>query len=160
MTHIPPSNEPPPLKGWEKVFIGFVAAAVLTAAVFVVKFIASSTVEPPPPAEAFCDGWINGTAYGIYVAANELGVQGVDRNKAIELAYAPDAPLCNQALAGDYTDPEAQWCNGFAEAYLQVGRDSGFGEPPPEFMGEFIFECLEQGLPATPVIPGLGVPKG
>ena len=128
-----------------------VAALLLLPVAFIVGLIILFRGGSTPDSETFCDGWSNGLAWGL------VQDQTIDRQTAVMLALSDQAPACPSEQATVTVTPEESWCAGFIAGYVEIGRRSGWGEPPVEWPAQAVGECLNIGVPARPLIPGTGV---
>lgn len=157
----PKTETVPPLRLGEKLGI-VIVVLLLTVGAFIGLRWAFNGAAESQTGDAYCDGWVNGIAWGISAALKEQG-QSADPAGAAGVALSPDAPPCDKSMLDPAATVEAQWCAGFGLAYVVVGVDLGFGEPPQGrtlFVEEMVVECQRVGLPSQPVVPGRGVPLG
>lgn len=148
MTHIPVKVE-----HHDSPAVILSAGLAMLALLFgVIVGVVRLTDRPQGDGDAFCLGWTNGLAYGLYTL-------GADAAIATDPTQAPTCPPSRATRP----DPREAWCEGFAQAYARVGIKAGY-EPPPEgidaFVVDFIPGCLAGGMPENPPVPGTEVGSG
>ena len=148
MIHVPeqPKHDDNPFV----IIAGLLLLIVIGVGLWVGLGALTETTETTEPFDTtgFCEGFINGVAYGVYSATGDISM-------AVAVAATETAPQCDPSKAARLPADES-FCEGMAYGYLETGRALGWGEPPQgaaEFIAASIGECLAAGVPANPIIP-------